>query len=439
MEKIWKFYENMNEMVYASDMDNYELVYMNRKTLDVYGYQSFDEVRGKKCYEVLQGLDRPCDMCTNDCLRPGYFYEWKYYNPIIGKTVSLKDTMLEEDGRRYRMELAIDMTLQEEQSKTIEEMTQNTKMVNDGLKLALAEADPRQAIEVFLAYLGQALESERVYIFERKEANVHDNTFEWCAEGVIPQKDVLQDVPFEAVKLWYQTFERNKNVIIRDVEETKETDPEAYKYLKPQDIHTLVVSPIVSDNKIIGFYGVDNPPAEYLNHVSMMFKIIGHFILSLLKRRDLVKRLEKMSFYDQLTGLGNRHAMDEYFSSMKEKDSIGMLYCDVMGLKRINDTLGHQEGDKLLLRACDSLRKVFSEESLFRIGGDEFLVLCKNIPEEELLRRIEQLKKEMESANALMAIGHVWCPSWENNGDALLTAADQYMYENKRKYYEMQK
>ena len=49
MEKIWKFYENMNEMVYASDMDNYELVYMNRKTLDVYGYQSFDEVRGKVC------------------------------------------------------------------------------------------------------------------------------------------------------------------------------------------------------------------------------------------------------------------------------------------------------------------------------------------------------------------------------------------------------
>ena len=207
----------------------------------------------------------------------------------------------------------------------------------------------------------------------------------------------------------------------------------------PQNINTLVVSPIVFDEKITGFYGVDNPPREFLNHVSTMFKIMGHFISSLLRRRDLVKRLEKISLYDQLTGFRNRHAMDDYFEAMQREDSIGALYCDVMGLKQVNDKQGHQEGDKLLLRACESLKKVFSDYALFRIGGDEFLVLCKGITEEELKQRKELLRVEMQKENAVMALGSVWQDKWSGESDKLLTAADQKMYEDKRAYYAKQK
>lgn len=439
MNKIWEFYENMNEMVYAADMDTYELIYMNRKTREIYGYDSMERAKGRKCYEVLQKSDKPCDICTNACLKPGYFYEWKYYNPVINKTVSLKDTMLEEGGKRYRMEMAIDMTRQEEQSRTIAEYHFNAQMVNEGLKQALAEVNPEQSIEVLLAYLGRTLQSERVYIFERRADELHDNTYEWCAEGVIPQKEILQKVPFDAVEQWYQAFVQDKNIIIKDLDEIKETNPEAYKVLLPQNIRTLVVSPILFDEEIVGFYGVDNPPREFLNHVSTMFKIMGHFISSLLRRRDLVKRLEKMSFYDQLTGFKNRHAMDDYFAAMKKENSIGVLYCDVMGLKRVNDTLGHQEGDKLILRACECLKRVFSDYTLFRIGGDEFLVLCKGIAEEELQKRVELLQTEMHEKNAVMAIGSVWQSKWTGESDKLLTAADHKMYEDKRMYYAKQK
>lgn len=435
MNRIWEFYEHMDEMVYAADMDTYELIYMNRKTRESYGYDSVEQIRGRKCYEVLQKSDKPCDFCTNACLKPGYFYEWKYHNPIIDKTVSLKDTMIEEGMKRYRVELAIDMTLQEQQSKTIAEYHFNVQMVNEGLKQALAEVNPERSIEVLLAYLGRTLQSERVYIFEKHAGDLHDNTYEWCADGVVPQKEILQKVPYEAVEQWYQAFVQDKNIIIKDLEEIKETNPEAYKVLLPQNIRTLVVSPILFDEEIVGFYGVDNPPREFLNHVSTMFKIMGHFISSLLRRRDLVKRLEKMSFYDQLTGFKNRHAMDDYFDGMKREDCIGVLYCDVMGLKHINDTLGHQEGDKLLLRACECLKKVFSDYALFRIGGDEFLVLCKGITEEELLNRTELLKVEMQKESAVMALGSVWQDKWTGESDKLLTQADHKMYEDKRAYY----
>lgn len=49
MNRIWEFYEHMNEMVYAADMDTYELIYMNQKTREIYGYDSMEQIQGKKC------------------------------------------------------------------------------------------------------------------------------------------------------------------------------------------------------------------------------------------------------------------------------------------------------------------------------------------------------------------------------------------------------
>ncbi len=435
MEKIWEFYEHLNEIVYVSDMDTYELQYMNQKALDAYGFLSLEEVKGKKCYEVLQGCSGPCAICTNEYLQPGYFHEWKYHNPVINKAYALKDTMLTDGKRRCRLEIAIDMSVQEQQKKTIREFTDNEAMINEALRVALAEPTPEESIEVLLEYLGQALKSERVYIFEEAKDHTFDNTYEWCARGVVPQKDNLQEVPYDAVELWYEAFNRNENVIIKDLELIKESDPWAYEYLKPQSVKTLVVSPLIKNSEIIGFYGVDNPPGESLNNISTLFWIMGHFIVSLLKRRNLVEKLEKLSYYDQLTGVRNRHALSEYFDSFGKEDDVGVLYCDVMGLKKVNDTQGHQAGDDLLLRACECLKKQFDGEEIFRIGGDEFLVLFKDDNKELFYEKIENLKADMTQKDAMMALGYVWEKDSKNGLDYLLAKADEKMYQDKRNYY----
>ncbi len=71
MGKIWEFFENLNEMVYVTDMDSFEVVYMNRCALKAFGLASLGETKGRKCYEVLQGNLEPCAVCTNKILRPG--------------------------------------------------------------------------------------------------------------------------------------------------------------------------------------------------------------------------------------------------------------------------------------------------------------------------------------------------------------------------------
>jgi diguanylate cyclase (GGDEF)-like protein len=128
--------------------------------------------------------------------------------------------------------------------------------------------------------------------------------------------------------------------------------------------------------------------------------------------------------------------MDEFFKSQPEDVSIGIVYCDVMGLKVVNDTMGHQAGDELLLRACRCLKNVFYQYSLFRIGGDEFLVLCSGIDSETLEKKVAKLKERLHEDHAMMAVGSVWRPDSSENMDKLLMEADSHMYEDKRGYYE---
>jgi GGDEF domain-containing protein len=82
------------------------------------------------------------------------------------------------------------------------------------------------------------------------------------------------------------------------------------------------------------------------------------------------------------------------------------------------------------------LEDVFGEYSLFRLGGDEFLVLCSGITEDELNNKVECLRYKMQKKDALMAVGCEWRPKSVGDFDNLLALADQRMYEDKRRYYE---
>lgn len=436
MKKIWEFFENLNEYVYVSDIDSHELVYMNRKLLEMYGFHSLEEIVGKKCYEVLQNCSEPCAICNNHELTEGYFKEWGYYNPILDKHLVLKDTIITDDGRRCRIEIALDADVSEWRSNMLHSYQSMEKLVNEGLRLALQAATPDRTIEVILEYIGKVLKAERTYIFERNEAGGDDNTYEWVANGITPEKDNLQNVPSEVCANWYRKFSENKKVVIENLEDIREEDPLLYENLKRQDIRSLVVIPLYDDKKVIGFYGVDNPPKGMLDYTSDMLQIMGHFIISSLKRRNLVKMLQYMSYSDQLTKLGNRYAMNEHIDHIPDGESVGVVFCDVTGLKRINDTRGHKAGDKLILRACESLSRVFAGYELFRIGGDEFLVLCPGIEEEELKEKVEVLKRDIQENSITMAAGAVWQKEGKKNIDRLLFESEKLMYEDKSAYYK---
>ncbi len=436
MTKIWEFFENMNEFVYASDMDTYELIYMNRKMLNLYGLHSLEDISGKKCYEVFHNCSKPCAICNNHELSEGHFKEWGYYNPILGKHLVLKDTMIKDGKRRCRVELALDAETPEWRNGMLHSYKSMEKLVNEGLHIAMKETTPDRTIEVILEYLGKALKAERTYIFEKNQAGGDDNTYEWVANGITPEKDNLQSVPAEVCANWYRQFRKNKRIVIEDLENIRDDDPLQYENLKRQKIRSLVVVPLYDDKNVIGFYGVDNPPTGFTDYASDMLQIMGCFITSAMKRRNLAAKLQQMSYTDQLTGFGNRYAMNKHIDQIKEKESVGVIFCDVTGLKQVNDTQGHTAGDALICCACESLRRTFAGYELFRIGGDEFLVLCPGIGEEELKEKTETLKKGLEKASITMAVGAVWQKEGKKNIDKLLSESEKLMYKDKSNYYK---
>ncbi|MBD5542656.1 MAG: diguanylate cyclase [Lachnospiraceae bacterium] len=432
MRKIWEFFDTMDELVYVSDMDNYDLVYMNQKALRTYGFHSLEEIVKKKCHEVTRHCSVPCSMCNNQELRPGHFKEWCHYDSILGRQMMFKDTMIKEDGKKYRMKIAVDVGKQEQWDSM---MNLETK-INEGIRIALQQETPSQTLEVLLAHMGKALDCERTYIFERNERGCDDNTYEWVASGVTPEKDNLQNLPAEVCANWYQNFRIGRHIVIKKLEDIRESDPLQYENLKRQNIRSLVVVPLYNEGEVIGFYGIDNPPEKLLDYVSDMLQIMAHFIISSLKQRNLIQKLKEMSYCDQLTQIGNRHAMIEYINNLQNGQSLGIVYCDVTGLKQTNDQKGHDAGDKLLINACECLKKSFGEYGLFRVGGDELLAICAGIGEEALFQGVKQLKNNLRDKSVHMAVGSIWEKDSFNGVNQLIAEAEKRMYRDKAAYYK---
>ena len=100
--------------------------------------------------------------------------------------------------------------------------------------------------------------------------------------------------PKKTVVVGYRAFEENASILINDLESIREKEPLTYEYLKPQNIHSLIACPLELEGKIIGFYGVDNPPPEVMENVEYFAEIVGHFIVSLLEKQRLMQQMEKL-------------------------------------------------------------------------------------------------------------------------------------------------
>ena len=156
-----------------------------------------------------------------------------------------------------------------------------------------------------------------------------------------------------------------------------------------------------------------------------------------------MKALRRLSEYDRLSGLKNRNAFLR--CAAKEGDgAVTVLACDIDGLKLVNDTLGHWAGDYLIRRAATVLREVCPEDAqVFRIGGDEFLLLLPQFVSFEQERQLSQsvlegVRRHNEHYGEIPLSLSVGVASQVSGGslEEAVRRADYYMYEQKRDGHE---
>lgn len=115
-----------------------------------------------------------------------------------------------------------------------------------------------------------------------------------------------------------------------------------------------------------------------------------------------MKQMQGLAFQDSLTGVRNKMAYDSYLSELKDRiergevKSYGIAVLDTNNLKEINDTYGHENGNAYLVNSCKLICQIFTHSPVFRIGGDEFLVVLTGRDLENHSELMTQLKESMD-------------------------------------------
>lgn len=247
-----------NDVVYLSDMETYEMYYLNPAGRRIFGVR---DCRGHKCYKLLHGLDEPCSFCANEKLGRKDFYVWEHKNEYCGRNFLIKSKMVEFRGRPARLEISLDITRQEYVSQDARQRLAFADRIVDYIDALTACGDWSQAVSRALALVGDFYQADRAYLFQPnpEEAELWDNTFEWCAPGVSCQKENLQRMGGEGLGRWLKEFRQGRSVIILNLDAMKRERPREWAELQAQQIQRLIAVPMRDNGRLVGFVGVDNP------------------------------------------------------------------------------------------------------------------------------------------------------------------------------------
>ena len=241
----------------------------------------------------------------------------------------------------------------------------------------------------------------------------------------------------------YSKNELENNLDWKELVDSKDADKvtQYHNQLK-QDNHLL---PIQYEFILVDKYGVKKDVLANMNLVPETRKCVVS-MQDVTQRKKIEEDLKHLSFYDVMTGLYNRNYFDQELDRYKDgrRSPIGIIVCDVDGLKHVNDTKGHKWGDQLINTAASVIQGSLRESDMVaRIGGDEFGILLPKSEKRAVLKVIERIKSAVEEYNAQnpeselsISTGYAVGKGPRIDVNQLFTRADNNMYHNKFRSYE---
>ena len=162
------------------------------------------------------------------------------------------------------------------------------------------------------------------------------------------------------------------------------------------------------------------------------------------KTQLYIEQLNELAINDSLTKAKNKTGYVKYINELTENAShekpYAVVVLDINGLKLVNDKYGHEMGDKLIISSCERICKIFKNSEVFRIGGDEFVVILQDENFEKREKLIEIFNQQIISekiidvdVNVSIALGMSEFPKESNQYEQLFNLADERMYQNKIK------
>lgn len=188
------------------------------------------------------------------------------------------------------------------------------------------------------------------------------------------------------------------------------------------------------------FSSITNGPILQVSIVMFMLLTIlitVWLVTSLRKSAEINEKLNIIANYDSLTGIKNRNSYDAALIALSGGGlrSFACIYIDANGLHEINNRLGHQAGDVMLRSVADELQRIFCKDDVYRIGGDEFVVFCRDQDEKDVSARAEIVRKNLMEQGYEISIGVNWQDK-DINVRTVIGLAEDAMQNDKRQFYE---
>ena len=309
----------------------------------------------------------------------------------------------------------------------------------------------------------------RLELSETKQKSL---TYTQIAESMAAQYDLIYYVDSETG--YYKEFATHKLYGELEIQEEGEdffsaADQNADRVIFNEDRERIklfvnkdnFISQLENNRRLTEDYRmvVDGGDPQYTRMTVSWSSDKTHFIICVENREEFVKKemeqLQALSIAnetarrDGLTGIRNKTAYQEFESGMQseidenKRDPFGIVICDLNDLKLINDTQGHKAGDEYIKTACRLICRAFSHCPVFRIGGDEFVVVLRNEDYTEREDLVSAFRRQVEEnirigSGPVIALGLAeFMPDKESTVEAVFKRADSRMYDDKAHLKEL--
>lgn len=211
-----------------------------------------------------------------------------------------------------------------------------------------------------------------------------------------------------------------------------------------REMISSISAPIIIDGKLYGLINFDSPERDAFTQEQISIMEYVRVQLSIaIKNMQLYEKMIRLSRYDQMTGLMNRHyfemCVNELMQTTRSKGTPLLLtVCDVDGLKQVNDQYGHLIGDDLLVAVASAIQAACGDNALIaRFGGDEFVACVQGYPLQTLAHRLESERAQLMHTTIgpfaySFSFGITEMQKNEDAYYAMLRRADQAMYQEKQ-------
>ena len=313
----------------------------------------------------------------------------------------------------------------------------------------------REAGEVLARVTRDALGAERATLLLQDENEEIEHVVSVGADGDFDRilQEQVVSTPARDLRIWRLTTRQPKPIFVENASASRLIPPDLVEEL---GVQSYVAVPLLSANRPLGLVLCSHSSAprswspderQLVRQIALEGSLVVENAVLRAAEQESLTRLTHQAFHDSLTKLPNRalfsdrlqHALDRM---TRRQESIAVLFLDLDEFKPINDSLGHDAGDRLLIAVGRRLQSCLRpEDTVARLGGDEFTVLLEDITDVRYAIRVaeriaEALKDPFHldghEASVTASIGIAVGTGRESTPDDLVRSSDRAMYEAKR-------